>query len=277
MFLFVAAVLSACSAPVPKNESSSNPTPSAKSMSQFENNLPPGFQMPADSVGKRLLSEYGAVFVVRGCIPPPKIVFTDQEDVRSFQDSLATARESIKGVEIELQSCAMEALRKAIGVARATGKDITPRGTDAAKRDYDGTVELWASRVEPGLKHWVAEGRLEAGEADRIRSLSPFEQVPVILALEEKGIFFAKDLTKTVLHSVAPPGTSQHLSMLALDINQFNDKEVIAILNRHGWYQTVVSDLPHFTYLGAGENELTELGLKKFEDVGRIYWIPDLK
>jgi hypothetical protein len=106
--------------------------------------------------------------------------------------------------------------------------------------------------------------------------LSPFEQVPEIFKLEAKGIFFSKDLSKSIIYSVAPPGTSQHLSMLALDIKEHNNSEVREILAKHGWFQTVISDLPHFTYLGIPENELESYGLKKVVDDGRVFWIPDL-
>ncbi|QYO67629.1 hypothetical protein [Leptolyngbya sp. 7M] len=170
----------------------------------------------------------------------------------------------------------MAALKKALDDARGQGKRITPRGSDAARRNYSGTVELWKSRVEPGLVHWTGKGRITKGEADRIRGLSPFDQVPEIFRLEEQGIFFAKDLSKSIIYSVAPPGTSQHLSLLALDVEEHNDRTVRALLAKHGWYQTVVSDLPHFTFLGVSESELSSLGLKKTSDGGRDYWLPAL-
>jgi hypothetical protein len=130
--------------------------------------------------------------------------------------------------------------------------------------------------VEPALEHWVGENKISAAEANRIAAMSPFEQVAVVLGLEENGIYFAKDLSKSILYSVAPPGTSQHLSMLALDINEFNDEKVRSILARNGWYQTVVSDLPHFTFLGVAEPGLPDLGLKKIDANGQVFWIPDI-
>ena len=106
--------------------------------------------------------------------------------------------------------------------------------------------------------------------------MSPFEQVPVVLTLEEDGIYFAKDLSKSIIYSVAPPGTSQHLAMLAFDVNEFNDQQVRSILARHRWYQTVVSDLPHFTFLGVDEAELPSLGLKRTVSGDRHFWVPDI-
>lgn len=242
----------------------------------FKANLPTGFEMPTDSVGLKLLREYGAVFVARGVTPAPKVVFEDEADVTRFQSEISSGSEDIGGISVELQSAALAALKEAVAEAASKGKSIRPRGTDAARRNYAGTVELWAGRVEPGLKHWVSKRRMTQAEADKIKSLSPFGQVREILKLEERGIFFAKDLSKTVLYSVAPPGTSQHLSMLALDVAEHEDAEVRDILASHGWFQTVISDLPHFTYLGVSAADLPRLGLKRIENGGRIYWLPNL-
>jgi hypothetical protein len=243
----------------------------------FDANLPSGFTPPTDDVGRKLLKEYGAVFMARGGAKPPvAVIFKDEAAVSAFQGTLSVANKTIGGVNIELQTAAMEALEKAVAEARGAGKSITPRGADAARRNYTGTVELWKSRVDPGLKHWTDKGRITASDATRIKALSPYEQVPEILKLEAQGIYFAKDLSKSIIYSVAPPGTSQHLSMLALDITEHDQRDVRAILAKHGWYQTVVSDLPHFTFLGVTESELTGLGLKKETNGGREYWLPSL-
>ena len=117
---------------------------------------------------------------------------------------------------------------------------------------------------------------MSAKDAEKIRALSPFEQAPKIFKLEEKGIFFSKDLSKSIVYSVAPPGTSQHLSMLAFDVAEYKSEQVREILAHNNWFQTVVSDLPHFTYLGANEKELPDLGLKKVENCGQTFWIPNI-
>lgn len=247
-----------------------------KGRREFNANLPEGFSPPVNSVETTLLREYGAMFVARGVGLPTKIVFKDEADVSSFQLGLKTASETINGITVELQAAAMEDLRKAIAEAKSEGLSITPRDVDAARRSYDETVGLWNSRVEPALKHWVANGRLTQQDADRISAMTPFEQVPEVLKLEEKGIYFAKDLSKSIIYSVAPPGTSQHLSMLAFDVKEYDDKRVRSILAKYHWFQTVVSDLPHFTYLGVAEDELPRLGLKKVTSGERTFWIPDV-
>lgn len=230
-----------------------------------------------DPIQKRLVEEYGSVFVARGgATPPNKVVYESERDVDKFQASVESATQTLGNVRITLQKAAMEALSKAVAFARNVGLSITPRGAEAAARTYAETVTLWASRVEPALEHWVQMGKLEPSKAEHIRSLTPFAQVWEVLSLEERGLWFAKDLSKTILHSAAPPGTSQHLSMLALDVAEFDDPRVREILSLHGWFQTVTSDLPHFTFLGMKEDELSAVGLKRVESNDRHFWVPDI-
>lgn len=249
----------------------------ASSPSRFINNLPDNMSIGDGYAENLLLREYGAVFVARGgVVPPDRVVFRDEGEVSAFQNRLDIATETIGGFEMELQAPAMDALKKAIEEAAGNGLSITPRGADSARRNYTQTIELWASRVEPALEHWLKLGRITPETAEKIRSLAPFEQVPEVLALESQGIWFAKDLTKSIIYSVAPPGTSQHLSLLAFDVKEFADAEVRAILAANGWYRTVASDLPHFTYLGVAKSELPDLGLKKIESGGEPFWVPDI-
>lgn len=243
----------------------------------FTANLPEGFTHPTDDAGRRLLKEYGAVFVARGgAVPPPVVFFKDEAAVTAFQAAAGSSWETVGGVSVELQSAAMKALQVAVAEANQAGASITPRGSDASKRRYRDTVALWKSRVDPGLEHWSGKARISAADAARIRLLSPFEQIPEIFKLEADKIYFAKDLSKSIVYSVAPPGSSQHLSMLALDVSEHDNEKVRSILAKHGWFQTVISDLPHFTFLGVPETELTKLGLKKNTNGDRIYWVPDI-
>jgi hypothetical protein len=64
--------------------------------------------------------------------------------------------------------------------------------------------------------------------------------------------------------------------MLAFDVNEFCDSRVREIMAAEGWFQTVLSDLPHFTYLGLNESELPGRGLKPVEVNGQNFWIPDV-
>lgn len=239
--------------------------------------LPADVGINGDPVEQRLISEYGAVFTARGgASPPARIIFRDDAEVDAFQSGLAKSTENLGGTEITLQTPAMGALLRAVMATGEIDLSITPRGNEAAARSYSETVTLWVSRVEPALDHWAGQGSLERAEADRILSLAPFDQVWEVLKLEESGLWFSKDLSKTILHSVAPPGASQHLSLLALDVAEFDDPRVREILARHGWFQTIASDLPHFTFLGLKEEELPLAGLRREESNGRIFWVPDL-
>lgn len=261
-----------------KSESQNSSTSKSQVESgKFEKNLPSDFEKPSDEIGKRILKDYGSVFVAKGnAIPPKSVIFKDEAAVSAFQSSLKTSSEKIGSIDVELQTPAMNALKEAIAEAEKSNLKITPRSKDSSKRTYGETVELWASRVNPGLEHWVKKGKLPQAEADKIKNLSPFEQVSEIFKLEDQGMFFAKDLSKSIVYSVSPPGSSQHLSLLALDINEHENKKVCDILAKHGWFQTIISDLPHFTYLGVKQEELPNLGLKKDESTDRVYWLPAL-
>jgi hypothetical protein len=236
-----------------------------------------GFFDENNIVESRLLPEYGAFFVARGdVVSPSKIVFKNEREVSEFQSSVSVKKAKIGEFELELQTAAMDDLLKAVAEAESEGLSINPRGQDSARRNYAGTVELWASRVNPALEHWTNEGKMSAESAEKIRALSAFEQVAEIFKLEEKEIWFSKDLAKSIIYSVAPPGTSQHLAMLAFDVAEFQDTKVREILARNKWFQTVVSDLPHFTYLGVAEKDLPGLGLKNVENNGQVFWIPNI-
>jgi hypothetical protein len=110
-----------------------------------------------------------------------------------------------------------------------------------------------------------------------VRGLTPAEQVAEVLRLEEeRGIFFSKDFSKSILYSVAAPGASQHLAMLAFDASEFLDARVRELLAARGWFQTVRYDLPHFTFLGVREKELPALCLRRVDECGQTFWVPDL-
>ena len=171
----------------------------------------------------------------------------------------------------------MAALTRARDSAHGEDLDITPRdGAEGSRRNYADTVRLWNSRFLPALDHWQKVGRLTQEQIDRLRGLPINKQVEEVLELERQGIFFSKDLSKSVLYSIAAPGTSQHIAMLAFDINEFLDPRVREILAAEGWFQTVLSDLPHFTYLGLNESDLPECGLKAVEVNSQTFWIPDV-
>jgi len=238
-------------------------------------NICPG----SDAVARRVLEDYGAVFVAgKKVTPPPVCVFTSEDQVTKFQAEAGVDSESFGDDTIELQPEAMKQLRKARKDALKEGLDITPRGgAEAARRNYQDSMRLWDTRFLPALEYWVGQGRLTPEHAARLRTLPLHAQIAEVLDLEKDEIYFSKDLSKSILYSIAAPGTSQHIAMLALDVSEFQNPRVREILAKHGWFQTVLSDLPHFTFLGLDEDDLPKHGLKAVVVNEQTFWIPNVE
>jgi hypothetical protein len=233
---------------------------------------------PSDPVSRRILEEYGAIFVAdKKVTPPPVCVFTTEEQVTRFQEDAGFEAEFMGYDEVELQPAALKSLNKARKEAQKEGLDITPRdGAEAGRRNYEDSVRLWNSRFEPALDYWLSQGRLTQEQVTRLRGLPLSQQVAEVLELEKTGIYLSKDLSKSILYSIAAPGASQHIAMLAFDVNEFDNPRVREIMAKHGWFQTVLSDLPHFTYLGLKEKDLPKHGLRSLEINGQMFWIPNV-
>ena len=233
---------------------------------------------PSDRVARRVLEEYGAIFIAtEKVLVPPVCIFTSEEDVLRFQNRAGVCTEVIGEVSIELQPAAMEALLAARLEVHEHDLDITPRGgAEAARRSYTDTLRLWDSRILPALDYWTECNRLSDDRTATLRCLEPHKQVAHVLELEEAGIFFSKDFSKSIFYSIAPPGASQHISMLAFDAVEFRETVVRRILAAHGWFQTVKSDLPHFTFLGLAERQLPARGLRREEWNEQVFWIPNV-
>ena len=230
-----------------------------------------------DTLTRRVLEEYGAMFVAEGVALPDACVLESEEAVERFQREAGWRAEVLDDSVIELQPAAMDALLTAREEAAHSGLRVTPRGgSEAGRRSFADSLRLWRSRCDPALEHWCVEGRLDDAEAERLRLLPLREQAAAVLELERGGVFFSKYFDKSILQSVAAPGASQHLAMLAFDIAEFQDARVGALLGRHGWFQTVLSDLPHFTYLGLPARALPARGLRRVESAGQTFWVPDM-
>ena len=229
-----------------------------------------------DPVAGRVLREYGAMFIAaENVLVPSQCVFSDSAATKEFQSRADLTAQKIGGTSITLQDGALQALNSAIKEAASQRLRITPRGGSiAGLRSYEDTVRLWDSRFYKALAHWESKGKIAKEEAAVARKLSPFEQVPLALKWEDQGYWFSTGFNRTILSSVAAPGTSQHLTGLALDVAEFANPKVRAILNKHGWFQTVADDTPHFTYLGRAEEDLPEFGLVSVEKNGYKFWIP---
>jgi hypothetical protein len=233
---------------------------------------------PSDPVARRILEEYGAIFLAhKKVVLPPVCVFTNEAQVERFHNEAGFKTEFISYDDVELQPEAMKHLLKAREEAQKEGLDITPRdGAEAGRRNYEDSVRLWNSRFEPALEYWLGQGRLTTDQVERLKRLPLLEQIAEVLELEKDGIYFSKDLSKSILYSIAAPGTSQHIAMLAFDVNEFENPRVREIMAKHGWFQTVLSDLPHFTFLGLKEKDLPKRGLRSIEVNGQVFWIPNV-
>ncbi len=231
-----------------------------------------------DVVARRVFKDYGAMFIAAKEVRfPTKCVFASESEVGEFQASVKSRKETVSGREIELQEAAMDALLKANTAAAKRKLTITPRGASAAKRSYADTYRIWKSRFDPALRHWVARGRIKSEDAERAAKLDTNFQVAQVIEWEKDSIWFSTGFNRSIFSSVAAPGTSQHLSMIALDVAEFGNKDVRAILNQHGWFQTIIDDTPHFTYLGLDEDELPKRGLVAIAKDGFTFWIPNFE
>ena len=239
------------------------------------------FQMvcPTDTdfAAQRVFEEYGAIFAAQNeVVFPNKCIFETEEAVEFFQNLANPQTENIGGVSTTLQAPAMNALLEARKEAAKKGLAITPRGSLGSKRSYRQTLSLWNSRFFPALNYWTRRGSISRREAAEVKAMTVGKQVERVLQWEEKGLYFSKDFRKSILYSVAVPGASQHIFLLALDVQQYGNPKVREILAKHGWFQTVKSDAPHFTYLGVEEEKLRSLGLRDEWSDGQKFWVPNL-
>ncbi|HWS54336.1 MAG TPA: hypothetical protein VN228_09425, partial [Pyrinomonadaceae bacterium] len=79
------------------------------------------FSSGGDKVSRRMLVEYGAMFVAEGVLLPPVCLFEDDEQVESFQREAGWRGEVMGGARVELQPAAMAALVRARADAAEAG------------------------------------------------------------------------------------------------------------------------------------------------------------
>ncbi len=188
-----------------------------------------------DTFEYTLLRSYGTVFINQksGIKLPQKTILDNELETKSFQDTISITL--VDGTqECYLQKTAAEALNKAKLLERI-----------ALKSGYAGDcLRSFATNLRFWNKYANSETltRVKTGKETKILGL------------------------------VAPPGTSQHLWGLAIDLQVATSAQRRA-LNQNGWFQTVVNDLPHWTYLGWSENDLPKFGLQQKIIQGIKYWV----
>src|SRR2546430_5764058 len=154
----------------------------------------------SDSVARRILEDYGAVFIAsKKVMPPPVCIFSSEQEVTQFQERAGYTTERIGFDNIELQPGAMKALMKAREEAQKEGLDIRPRdGAEAARRTYADSLQLWDTRFLPALDYWLAQGRLTEAQDARMKSLPLHNPIVEKLELAKSGDDFGKVLSKFI-------------------------------------------------------------------------------
>ncbi|MBD2353053.1 D-alanyl-D-alanine carboxypeptidase family protein [Tolypothrix sp. FACHB-123] len=183
-----------------------------------------------------LLHKYGAVFVNQEpeIKLPKKVILANEQETKEFQSTLAMIK--INGTkDCYLQQAAGLALNKAKTIQKIPLK--SGYGSGDCTRTFSTNLRFWQKYANKRTLEKVRQGKETA-----------------------------------ILSIVAPPGTSQHLWGLAIDLRLSSQKQRQA-LNQNGWFQTVEGDTPHWTYLGLTESQLPQFGFQKKLIRGITYWI----
>ncbi|WP_375467408.1 D-alanyl-D-alanine carboxypeptidase family protein [uncultured Nostoc sp.] len=186
-----------------------------------------------------LLRTYGAVFVNQdvGIKLPQKDIFTNEQETQKFQATLTMGHVDNTN-DCYLQKSAADALNKARIQEHIPLK--SGYGSGDCTRTFNTNLRFWYKYANNQILTKVQQGK------------------------EIK-----------ILGLVAPPGTSQHLWGLAIDL-RVSTKEQRKALNQNGWFQTVENDVPHWTYVGLPEENLSLFGFNKQVIRGITYWITPL-
>ncbi|QIR40080.1 peptidase M15 [Tolypothrix sp. PCC 7910] len=183
-----------------------------------------------------LLRKYGAPFINQKAETklPPKVMFANEQETKEFQSTLEMVK--VNGTnDCYLQQSAGLAFNKARALQNIPLK--SGYGSGDCTRTFTTNLRFWNKYANSRTLDKVRQGKETA-----------------------------------ILGVVAPPGSSQHLWGLAIDLRVSNPKQRQA-LNQNGWFQTVENDIPHWTYLGLTEAELPVFGFKKQVVRGITYWI----
>jgi len=186
-----------------------------------------------------LLRTYGAVFVNQdvGIKLPQKDIFANEQETQDFQATLTMGHVDNTN-DCYLQKSAADALNKARIQEQIPLK--SGYGSGDCTRTFNTNLKFWQKYANNQILAKVKQGK------------------------ETK-----------ILGVVAPPGTSQHLWGLAIDLRISNQKQRQA-LNQNGWFQTVENDVPHWTYVGLSEENLPLFGFKNKVVRDITYWITPL-
>ncbi|MGH7999085.1 MAG: D-alanyl-D-alanine carboxypeptidase family protein [Brasilonema sp.] len=186
-----------------------------------------------------LLRAYGSVFVNQ--IPtiklPQKVLFTNDQETKQFQLTLTMGKVN-NASNCDLQKSAADAFNQAQMQVQIPLK--SGYGASDCTRSFATNLRFWRKYANNNTLEQVRQGK------------------------ETK-----------ILGIVAPPGASQHLWGLAIDLRVSNEAQIQA-LNQNGWYRTVEYDVLHWTYVGLPPEKLTEFGFQNKIVEGINYWVTPL-
>lgn len=186
-----------------------------------------------------LLRAYGAAFVNHNpeVQLPSKVLFKDDKETKEFQATLTMGK--VNGTNnCYLQKAAADALNRAkaqVSIALKSGY-----ADSDCTRSFAANVRFWRKYANDKTL-----ARIQKGQETKI------------------------------LGTVAPPGASQHLWGLAIDLRVSSEAQRQA-LNQNGWFRTVEYDAPHWTYIGYPPDKLGDLGFKNKVIGGISYWLTPL-
>ncbi|WP_427158295.1 D-alanyl-D-alanine carboxypeptidase family protein [Aliinostoc sp. HNIBRCY26] len=186
-----------------------------------------------------LLKAYGAVFInqLTTVKLPSNVLLNNEQETQTFQNNLTMVK--IEGTnDCYLQAIAATALNQARSQENIPLK--SGYGSGDCTRTFATNLRFWHKYANQHTLDKVKQGQETA-----------------------------------ILSTVAPPGASQHLWGLAIDLRISNQQQR-KTLNEYGWFQTVVNDVPHWTYLGLTESDLVNLGLVNRVEKGISYWVTPL-
>nr|WP_238993706.1 D-alanyl-D-alanine carboxypeptidase family protein [Calothrix sp. PCC 6303] len=183
-----------------------------------------------------LLRQYGSPFINSNnqVNLPGKVIFSNAQETQAFQSTLIKGKVN-SGNACVLQKSAADAFNAANQQVRIPLK--SGNGGGDCTRTYQTTLRFWRKYANDRTLELVRQGK-----------------------------------ETRILAVVAPPGSSQHLWGLAIDLRVSKQSQRRA-LNEHGWFQTVENDTPHWTYVGVAEAKLPEFGLRKKLVRGVTYWL----
>ncbi|KYC43053.1 peptidase M15 [Scytonema hofmannii PCC 7110] len=186
-----------------------------------------------------LLRAYGAAFVIQeaGIKLPSKVVFTSEQETKQFQSNLNMSKVNNTN-NCYLQKSAADALNRARAEVHISLK--SGYGASDCTRSFATNLRFWNKYATATTLQRVRQGA-----------------------------------ETNILGVVAPPGSSQHLWGLAIDLGVSNAFQEYT-LNQNGWFRTVEKDSPHWTYLGLPPEKLAEFGFMNKVVGGVAYWLTPL-